>query len=186
MFFNFLFKYKPPEMVSYWKRNDVAKAKMINQPDGSMGMKIDGEKYIYPGLPRGHVLTGPLAKLKHTIKNRVFNQVFDELGQMVEGMKIDMTPPEKMVPAVRELWRVLQELEDAEVVPDMKGRIRLIKLVLTFFFQEDDAYRFRFQWVIPRLDMKKIKLTRRTNITCVENISRLITIFMTIEGKSQN
>lgn len=159
-FFNFLFKYRPPEQVSYWKRSGVAKAKVFENKDGSQAMEIEGEKYPFPGVPRGHVLTGSLAKLKQTVKNRIFNEVFAELGQMAEDMKNDMLPPEKMVPPIRELWRVMQELEDAEVVPDMKARIRLIKIIMTFFFQEDDAYRFRFQWILPRLNMKKIKLSR--------------------------
>lgn len=159
-FFNFYYKFRPPEMVNYWKKADGAKAKVIEQEDGSFGMQIDGEKRIYPGFPRGHVLTGPLASLKHKVKNLVFNQVFGELERMSAEHKHDMLPPERMVPAVRELWRVLDELENAEVVPDMKARIRLIKTVLTFFFMEDDAYRFRFQWVLERLDMKKVKLSK--------------------------
>lgn len=147
-------------MVSYWKRADGARAKILTGKEGEYLMEIDGEKYPYPGFPRGHVLTGPLAKLKKSVKNMVFNQVFAELEKMASEMKADMLPPEKMVPAVRELWRGLEELENAEVVPDMKARIRLIKLVLTFFLQEDDAYRFRFQWLFPKLDMDKIKLTK--------------------------
>lgn len=159
MIFRWLYKIKPPDSVSYYKTKESARAKVTHGEDGSLQMEIDGERQPFPGFPRGHVLTGPLAALKHKIKNAVFNQVFAQLEEMTEGMKSDMVPPEKCAPAVRELNRVLQELEDAEVVEDMKARIRLIKRVLTFFFQEDDAYRFRMQWMFERLDMKKIKLS---------------------------
>jgi hypothetical protein len=159
VFFNFYFKIKPPESVNYYKTKEAARGKVIRTEDG-LQMKIEGEKYNYPGFPRGPVLYGPLAEMKHKIKNMVFNQVFDELGKMTEDMKYDMLPPEQMAPSVRELYRVLGDLENAEVVEDMKARIRLIKKVITFFLQEDDAYRMRMQWVLERLDMKKMKLTK--------------------------
>lgn len=159
-FFNIFYKYRPPEQVHYWKEKDATKAKLITRKDGSVGMLLDGEKREYPGFPRGHVLTGPLAKLKHKVKNRVFNEVFKEISGMWDGMKYDAIPPEKMPVAVRELYRCFEELENAEVVPDMKARIRLIRNVMCFFLTEDDAYRFRMQWMLPKLDMKKIKLSK--------------------------
>ena len=143
-------------MVQYWKHKDSARAKVFHDTDGSLKMAIEGEKYAFPGFPRGHVLSGSLAKVKHKIKNAMFNEVFEEMQAALP----DMIPPEKMAPAVRELWRVLEDVENAEVTEDMKGRIRLIKKVLCFFLQEDDAYRFRWQWVMERLDMKKVKLSK--------------------------
>ena len=160
MFFNKYYRIKPPESVSYYKTAESARARLTNAKDGSLQMEIKGEKYPFAGFPRGHVLVGPLAKLKKKIKDQVFNQVFAEIDRMSAEMGPDMLPPEKMCPAIRELHRVLQELEDAEVVEDMKGRIRLIKKVVTFFLQEDDAYRFRFQWVMERLDKNKVKLSK--------------------------
>lgn len=154
------YKVKPPESVQYGKKAEWAKARLTNAKDGSLQMEIKGEKYPFAGFPRAHVLTGPLAALKHKVKNMVFNQVFEEIDRMAKDMNSEMLPPEKMCPAIRELNRVLQELEDAEVVEDMKARIRLIKKVFTFFLQEDDAYRYRFQWVIERLDKSKVKLSK--------------------------
>lgn len=156
LFFNWFYKIRPPEMVQYWKTKDSAKAKVVHDTDGSVKMQIQGEKYLYPGFPRGHILEGSLAKLKHKVKNAMFNEALAE----IQGAMPDMMPPEKMVPAVRELWRVMTDLENAEVVDDMKGRIKLIKKVICFFLQEDDAYRFRFQWVIERMNMKQVKLTK--------------------------
>lgn len=159
-FFNVWYKFFPPESVQYWKTKDAARAKVTHAKDGSLQMVVEGEKYPIPGFPRGHVLTGPLASLKHKVKNMVFNQVFAEIDKMAKDMNADMVPHERMAPAVKELDRVFQLLEDAEVVPDMKGRIRLIRKVLTFFFQEDDAYRMRWQWAMERFDMNKVKLSK--------------------------
>lgn len=160
-FFNLWYRIRPPESVQYWKHpGGAARARLTHGKDGALQMEIEGEKYPMAGFPRGHVLTGPLASLKHKVKNMVFNQVFEELSKMESEHSADMLPAEQLAPAVRELYRVLDLMEHAEIVPDMKGRIRLIKKVLTFFLQEDDAYRFRFQWAMERLDMKKIKLSK--------------------------
>jgi hypothetical protein len=72
----------------------------------------------------------------------------------------DMLPPEKCAPAIREIHRVLDKMEHMEVTEDMRGRIRLIKKVLTFFLQEDDAYRFRAQYFLSEIDQKKIALSK--------------------------
>src|SRR3990167_8565576 len=122
-FFNLRYRLKPPEMVSYWLRGDSARARVLNAEDGSIQMEIEGEKYKYPGFPRGHVLTGKLADLKHKIKNMVFNQAFAEIEKMAEDSKYDMAPKEKMVPALRHIYETFEKLEEMEVVPDMKARI---------------------------------------------------------------
>lgn len=160
MFFNRLYRIKPPEMVSYWKRDKAARARLINAKDGSIQMEIEGEKYPFAGFPRGHVLTGPLARIKKAVKDMVFNQVFNEIEKMVQQDEADMLPPEKCAPAVREIHRVLDKLEHMEVTDDMKARIRLIKKVLTFFLQEDDAYRFRAQYFLSQIDQKKVALSK--------------------------
>ena len=156
LFFNTWYRLKPPPSVGYWKRSTSERARVVKGKDGSIQMEIVGEKEALPGFPRGHVLSGPLAKVKHKIKNAVFNEVFAEMDKYGH----DVIPPEKMAPAVRELWRVLEDLEHAEVVPDMKGRIKLIRRVICFFLQEDDAYRFRWQWAMERMNMKKVKLSK--------------------------
>lgn len=158
--FNRWYKKHPPESVNYWKKQDAQLAKVTHDATGGLQMEIKDEKYPFPGFPRGHILLGPLAKLKHTMKNMVFNQAFAELEKMANEMQADMLPPDKMAPAVKELNRVLELVENAEVTGDMKARIRLIRRVITFFLQEDDAYRFRWQWAMEHLDMKKVRLSK--------------------------
>lgn len=159
-FFNIFYKVKPPESVSYYKRSEAARARLVKAEHGGLQMEIQGEKYKFEGFPRGHVLVGPLAKMKNKIKNMVFNQVFEEIEKMSKETEHDMLPEERMCPAVREINRGLEELEHMEVVEDMKGRIRLIRKVLTFFLQEDDAYRFRAQHFLSNLDQKKVALSK--------------------------
>ena len=177
----FLFRWmrKTPNdmaMVQYWKKDGgVVAAKVMKNKDGALVMKMEGEKEIFPGFPRGHLLFGTLSKLKHEIKNQIFNESWKRLEEgctneevaldvkekIVNGLKItddktipvgisgepimsyctlDMVPPEKMIPTAREIWRALSVLEKKE------PRLRWFKLAFTHILQEDDAYRFRFQW----------------------------------------
>jgi len=160
-FYNWYYKFRPPEAVSYWKYGDAARAKVgTNEKTGEVQMEIEGEKHAYPGFPRGPVLMGPLARVKKKLKEVVLNRTFAELEKMAADTKYEQLPPDKMNIAVREFNRVLIELEDAEIVGDMKKRMKNLRKVLIFFLQEDDAYRMRWQWIMERLNMKKVKLTK--------------------------
>lgn len=162
------FRLNPPPVVKYWLHKDSARAKPTTAPDGSYALEIEGEDELYPGFPRGHILAKfhesggfpVLSRLKHIIKNGFFNATWAEIERLISANEYDMVPPEKMAPAVRELHRALVDLENAEVTDDMKGRIRLIRTVLCFIMQEDDAYRFRLQWLMERLNMRKMKLSK--------------------------
>lgn len=158
--FNAWYRLFPPPMVDYWKRGDKARAKLLKREDGSFGMLIEGEKEIYPGFPRGHVLTGKLADMKKWIKDQVFNTTFAQIEKMAAEAGNDMLPPERMAPAVRHVWDTFEKMKEVEIVPDMKGRIALIQKVLCHFIQEDDAYRFRAQLFLDLIDQKKIRLTK--------------------------
>lgn len=166
-------KYRNPEMVQYWKTGEATRAKLTTAPDGSYVMHMEGEKYPFPGHPRGVLLYGPLSPLKHEIKNQIFNYAWYELERtgdnpvdnknlintlkrekllnikaILDKGRLDMVPPEKMVPCVREIWRALSEVEDQTG----SEKVRLIKELVCFIFQEDDAYRFRFQWMSKFFD----------------------------------
>src|SRR3990167_8883566 len=79
--FNKLYKVRLPEMVQYWKTGDLARAKLTTLKDGSYAMIIEGEKYPLYGFPRGPILFGPLARLKHKGKNLIFNEVWKLLEE---------------------------------------------------------------------------------------------------------
>lgn len=168
-------------MVQYWKTGDVARAKLVTMTDGSYAMLIEGEKYPLYGFPRGPVLFGPLAKLKFLAKNLIFNQTWKLLEEgktqeeimdylfkdarpiilgLIKEMKYDMFPPEKLCPAMRELWRGMTVIEKRIRHPQEQEDFKTLKEGLTFFFQEDDAYRFRLQWMAryinPQTPLRKI------------------------------
>lgn len=138
-------------MVKYWKTSDAVEAKVYKTKAGHYEMQMDGEDYPFPGYPRGSLLYGKLSPLKHWIKNKLFNDVWkllDEGGDvqnhvrnvaypyiydLAEGCKYDMVPFEGLVPPVKEIYNN---------IPNEKWRD-----IITFIFQEDDAYRMRFQWM---------------------------------------
>ena len=155
------------EMVSYWKTNAAVQAK-VTRENGATVMKMEGEKYTFPGFPRGWLIErrihpdgsveyGKLSVLKHNIKNKVFNdswalleegedivdrikhQVLPEIMDMLEEHKYDMLPPERMVMPVREIHRAW-----TKVSPETAQ----LRDLFTYILHEDDAYRFRFQWCV--------------------------------------
>ena len=150
------------EMVKYWRKAEAVKAKVTTDKDGAQVLYMQGEKYPFPGFPRSYLLYGSLSKLKHEIKNRLFNDswykledgiskekviadfktAFDSLSPLIREANIDMVPPQKMTKSVREIWRALEAIEP------MSRRIMPVKEALTFILNEDDAYRFRLQWIV--------------------------------------
>lgn len=149
------------EMVRYWKTGEAVQAKVMTI-DGVICMQMEGEKYKFPGFPRGYLLFGKLSKLKHEVKNQIFNwawaelesgrqewavaqelkdKVFHRIFIMLDDHKYDMVPPRAMVPAVREIyraWTVAVPGENSYKLRDL----------LTYILQEDDSYRFRVQWIV--------------------------------------
>lgn len=156
-------------MVSYWKTKDSVEAKVMKAPEGHYVMQMEGEKYPFPGYPRGNLLYGSLSPLKHLIKNKVFNESYgksteESIKQIKTGLKevmqlidtgkkadsdsiemhpmqYDMVPFENLNPPVKEIWRAMTKIEENSHV------IRKLKEILCFILQEDDAYRMRLQWI---------------------------------------
>lgn len=150
-------------MVSYWKTKGSTRARITRAKEGHYQMEMAEEKYPFPGFPRGILLYGHLSKVKHQIKNLFFNdswkqledgvnrsliikrirgEVLDEIVKMAEDCRFIMFPQSRMCPVVKELYRALTTIEG-----DSK-RLKALKEILCFILQEDDAYRFRFQWII--------------------------------------
>jgi len=143
-------------MVQYWKTSAGVEAK-VTKMDGATIMYMAGEKYPFPGFPRGYLLFGRLSKLKHEIKNQIFNDswaklengdtdvprhvkdVLPNIYELYTEFKYEEVPPEVMVPSVREIHRAWTVASPSTLK---------LRDVLCFIFQEDDAYRFRFQWIV--------------------------------------
>lgn len=149
------------EMVQYWKDKECVMAKLTKAKDGSLIMCLEGEKYPFPTYPRGHLLFGPLSKLKHEIKVQIFNdnwwkleagtskeevikdiksKLFNEILEIAELSKYDMLPPDKMTPSVREIYRAWTKIAPWQTYP--------LRDYLCFILQEDDGYRMRVQWLV--------------------------------------
>lgn len=149
------------DMVRYWKTGESVQAKVMNI-DGVNYMQMEGEKYLFPGFPRGYLLFGKLSKLKHEIKNQIFNWtwysledgrqrwavledlkriVMPKVFEMLSGHKYDMVPPEAMVPAVREIYRAWTKVAPGKLSSQMRD-------AFCYIIQEDDSYRFRVSWAV--------------------------------------
>ncbi len=146
-------------MVRYWMKTDHVEAKLLRQPGGHLEMQMQGEDYLFPGYPRSALLYGPLSKLKHVTKNRVFNDSWrmleegkdpsqnirhglDEVFKIMEEGKYDLVPYNALVPCVKEIWRAFTVVERK-----MGGRVMRVKELICFILHEDDSYRMRFQWL---------------------------------------
>lgn len=159
-FFKILYTLRPPAMVHYWLKGGPALARVKKNKKGHYEMQIKGETESMPGFPRGPVLFSSIGKLKHEIKTRVFNEIRSDLGKLTDELKVDMIEPDRMVPAVKHIWDTFELMEHMEVTEDMKGRIKLMKEVICFFLDSDDAYRYRTQMFLYLLNQKKVKLSK--------------------------
>jgi hypothetical protein len=126
----------------------------IDQKTGERKMEVYGERYPIRGVPRHHILNGPLGVLKRFAKNFIIEQIANELAKGDS----DEIPIENCTIPIRELARVFDLWEKAEDEPEMKKLVRQIKKVVCRVGEEDDAWRFRAQWFYERIDKNKFKL----------------------------
>ena len=144
---------RKPEMVQYGSRSGKAKAyAYIDPKTGEKKMKIEGEKYDLRGVPRHHLLHGPMAPLKRYIKNMIIEQMVKCLPHKI--------PDDQLIIPVRELARVFDLWIEAEDEPEMKRLAGQLKDPICMILQEDDAWLWRFMWFLEQLDMNKMKLTK--------------------------
>lgn len=167
--------YRNAEMVQYWKTKEAVEAK-VTTLNGSYVMWMEGEKYPFPGFPRGSILYASVSKLKHEIKNQIFNdawalledganeavvmihvkQALRKIAALAESMRYNFLPVERMAPMVQELHRAWTKVEEGFTGEQLQLS-RSIKDAMCFILQEDDSYRFRVQWIMkffPRWGMR--------------------------------
>ena len=163
------------EMVKYWKTKQGVFAKLTKDKAGNTVMYMEGEKYPFPGLPRAHFLYGPLSKLKHEIKNQIFNESWRKLEEGIpkaeilkekkkivkEGIKVKDASPVygRQYREGEDLLEIIQY--DLFPTKTMCPAVREIhrawtkvspetwKLrdILCAILQEDDSYRWRMSWL---------------------------------------
>lgn len=159
-FYKWFYRLKPPSMVQYWKGGKGVLARKTQHEKGHYEMHVTGEKMPLAGFPRGPVLFSSIGKLKHIAKTEIFNAFAAKFAEIKAELKVDMVEPDKMVPAVKHIWETFELLENMEISEDMKGRIKLMKEVICFLLDMDDAYRFRTQMFLWLLNKKKVKLSK--------------------------
>ena len=65
----------------------------------------------------------------------------------IEKGRYDFFPPQRLCPAMRELYRAMTVVADRIDGPKAREEFKTLRDGITFFFQEDDSYRFRVQWI---------------------------------------
>lgn len=144
------FRKKLKESVKYGEEGGQQLARTVIAKDGSSELEIKGEKYRLRGVPRAHVLHGPMQPLKRYIKTFIVESLMKVLPHKI--------PDEQLCEPVREIARVFDLVIEAEDEFEMKRQIGQMKDAVCMLMQEDDAWRFRVQWAVERLNIKKVKL----------------------------
>src|SRR3990167_2640820 len=72
----------------------------------------------------------------------------------IEKGRYDFFPPQRLCPAMRELYRAMTVVADRIDGPKTREEFKTLRDGITFFFQEDDSYRFRFQCISKYLNPK--------------------------------
>jgi len=145
-----LFRKKQKESVQYGEQGGQQLARQVRAKDGSLELDIKGEKYRLRGVPRSHVLHGPMGPLKKYIKVFITESLIKCLPHLL--------PDDQLCEPVREFARVFDLVIEAEDELEMKRQIGQMKKGVCGLMQEDDAWRMRVQWAVEKLNIKKIKL----------------------------
>ena len=140
------------ESVQYGEKKGKELARTVIAKDGSRELQIRGEKYNLRSSPRHHVLHGPLGPLKRYMKNFIIEALVKCLPFKI--------PDNRLSEPIRELARVFDLVIEAEDEPSQKKLIGQIKDSVCMVLQEDDAWRFRVQWAIEKMNIRKIKLNK--------------------------
>jgi len=111
---------------------------------------LKGHAYPVIGLPR-KIMIHKLDPTKKLLEMAI--------EQIWKGFCNDFKKPEDLAPSVRELYNLFNQLLEHETT---ERRIRIyskVRDLICFFLDEDTAYRWRFQWMMERVDPEKFKLT---------------------------
>ena len=122
-----LFHKKHKKMVQYPTKTKPVIAKPVRQADGSIELEIAGEDYNFRGLPRNHILHGPMAPLKRWIKNMIIEELISNLPELL--------PNDQLSEPIGELARCFDLLIEAEEVEEMKRRWKLFKHAICMFLE---------------------------------------------------
>jgi hypothetical protein len=147
------------DKISIWRKESLPKQgkedrwiKSISRPmeGGGQYLNMSNSKYPMRGVPRDSALIGIIGPFKRAATNLIRNMVLAVVAHEIRE--------DRLSEPVRELARGFDLLSSAEGNLQYKLMWQDYKRAFCNFFEEDDAYRFRLQWLLTRLDMKKIRL----------------------------
>ena len=147
-----IFRKKLKESVQYGEKGGTQLSRTVRAKDGSLELEIRDEKYRLRAVPRHHVLHGPLAPLKRYVKTMIVEHMMKCLPHIL--------PDAQLAEPVREFARVCDLVIEAEDELEMKRQLKQGRDAMCMFLQEDDAWRFRWQYAMEKFDMKKVRLNK--------------------------
>jgi len=148
---------RPPDRVQYGDKKGREKAyPFVDEKTGEMKLRIKGEKEDLRCFPRHHVLHGPMVELKRRMKNLIIESLAEHIERTV---KYKRSESQWAIP-IKELARVFDLWIEAEDEPSMRQLVKQLRDPICMLLQEDDAWRFRLQWFLQHLDMKKVRLDK--------------------------
>lgn len=101
------------------------------------GIQEKGKNDVWEPLRLGKSQVEVIRHIKEVALPKVY--------EIVEDLKYDLLPPEKMFAGVRELWRAMEVLQKRH--PESR-HIEPLKKTLCMVFLDDDAYIMRLKWII--------------------------------------
>jgi hypothetical protein len=135
-------------------KNPKKKRKLLKTEKNRKGETLtylEDAKYPMRGKINSSFMQKVLNPLKKVIKNWVIEQA--------KHFEYDK-PDEELTEPVREVARCFDELIEAEQGKGMKNKWRSMKKIMCAILEEDDAYRYRFQWFVEKFNKKKLRLSK--------------------------
>lgn len=123
--------------------------KFTQDESGGQRTWVTGEKYAMRGNPQFLALKA-LAPLKAILKKLIVGRLSGLIPYSVSN--------DRFSDPVQEIARVFDLLIEAEKLEGNKKEWADIKKVICVFLEHDLAYRYRFQWILERINKEKIKL----------------------------
>ena len=119
--------------------------------DASGGQRtyVTGEKYAMRGNPNKGALMA-MSPIKMLLDRLISNRLVKLIPFSISN--------ERLSEPVQEIARVFDLLIEAETLQGNKWKWQSWKKVICIFLEHDLAYRYRFQWILERININKVKL----------------------------
>ncbi len=120
--------------------------------EGGVMIKCPNEDYDYPGIP--------LAKNRDTMDAcKAFLPIaINQAYRMLKRQKLVPLDPHYLSKSTREWYRMFSLMIDRDL-PSHGDKWRPMREVFCFIWENDDAYRFRFQDILGEMKQDEMKLT---------------------------